>query len=45
MKAVGIDIGTTTICAVVTDGEAGIMLESVARENRCSISGDRKSVV
>lgn len=40
MKAVGIDIGTTTICAVVTDGETGIMLESVARENRCSISGE-----
>ena len=44
MKAVGIDIGTTTICAVVTDGEAGIMLESVARENRCSISGEIQGV-
>lgn len=39
MKAVGIDIGTTTICAVVIDGETGIMLESVTRANQCFILG------
>ncbi len=40
MKAIGVDIGTTTICAVVTDKETGRMLESVTRENRCGISGE-----
>lgn len=28
MKAIGLDIGTTTICAVVLDGETGDVLES-----------------
>lgn len=40
MKAVGIDIGTTTICAVVADEETGEMLEAVTRENQCDIPGE-----
>ncbi|MDE7287722.1 MAG: hypothetical protein K2N55_12905, partial [Lachnospiraceae bacterium] len=34
MKAIGIDIGTTTICAVVLDMEKGIQLEKTIIPNR-----------
>lgn len=33
MKAIGLDIGTTTICAVVLDGETGNFLKSITVAN------------
>ena len=33
MRSIGLDIGTTTICAVVLDGETGLILETVTRQN------------
>lgn len=33
MKAIGIDIGTTTVCAVVIDADSGFVIKSVTIEN------------
>ena len=40
MKAVGIDIGTTTICGVLMDGETGKLLDSRTLPNDTSIQAD-----
>ena len=34
MKIIGIDIGTTSICAVVTDADSGELIASVSAQNR-----------
>ncbi len=34
MKAIGLDIGTTSICGILMDCESGEVLQSVSRENR-----------
>lgn len=33
MKAIGLDIGTTTVCAIVLDGESGSVVKSVTLPN------------
>lgn len=33
MKVIGLDIGTTTICAVVLDGKTGEVIEKIEVEN------------
>lgn len=38
MKAIGIDIGTTTICAVVIDADTGNLLTSKTLPNTSAIS-------
>ena len=40
MKAIGVDIGTTTICAVLLDGETGVVLESVTVVNDTFLNSD-----
>lgn len=40
MKAIGIDIGTTTICGVLMDGETGKLLDSRTLPNDTSIQAD-----
>lgn len=39
VRSIGLDIGTTTICAVVLDGETGAVLETVTKENNSFIKG------
>lgn len=39
MKVIGLDIGTTTICAVVADCENGTVVKSVTYENDTTIDG------
>lgn len=39
MKAIGIDIGTTTICGVVLDGHTGEVLESKTLKNKSNLEG------
>ena len=39
MNAIGLDIGTTTICAAVADVHTGELLESVTAPNNCEING------
>ncbi len=39
MRAVGLDIGTTTICAVVLDEESGELLQSITRPNDTALAG------
>ncbi len=34
MRAIGIDIGTTTICGVVVDGNTGAMLDTITENNK-----------
>ena len=41
MKIIGIDIGTTSICAVVTDADSGELIESVSAPNRAFIASDK----
>ena len=40
MNVVGLDIGTTTICAVVLDSESGNVVRTVTCENNTQINGD-----
>lgn len=40
-RAIGIDIGTTTICAVVVDGVTGEVLESKTNENDSFIESEK----
>ncbi len=42
MKILGIDIGTTGICGVITDTESGEMLRSLTRKNASFISSDNE---
>lgn len=41
MKALGIDIGTTSICAVVLDGVSGDVLETISIDNDASLTGQK----
>lgn len=41
MKIIGIDIGTTSICAVVTDADSGELIASVSAPNRAFIASDK----
>ena len=41
MKSIGIDIGTTTICGIVLDGQTGRVLQSKTIPNKTSVSGSR----
>ncbi len=40
MNAIGLDIGTTTICAAAADIHTGKLLESVTVPNSCEIKGE-----
>lgn len=39
MRAIGLDIGTTTLCAVVLDGGAGAIIDTVTENNESFIAG------
>lgn len=39
MNVIGIDIGTTSICAVVVDSESGRVIKTVTSENNATIDG------
>lgn len=39
MKSIGLDIGTTTICAVLIDANSGTLLDSVTIENTSTLTG------
>ena len=41
MKIIGIDIGTTSICAVVTDADSGELIASVSAPNRAFFVSDK----
>lgn len=41
MKIIGIDIGTTGICGVLTDAESGAMIKSVTKPNEAFIKSDK----
>jgi sedoheptulokinase len=41
MKAVGLDIGTTSICAVLIDADSGVLLESYSLPNQAAITGGK----
>jgi len=40
MKAIGLDIGTTTICVVLLDGETGVVLESITVANNTFLNSN-----
>ncbi len=42
MKAIGIDIGTTSVCGVLIDAETGKMLDSCTKNSDAFISTDNK---
>jgi sedoheptulokinase len=39
MRAIGLDIGTTTICAVVVNGDNGEMIDTITENNDAFLSG------
>lgn len=39
MRAIGIDIGTTTICAIIVDVQNGTVIKTVTEKNDCQITG------
>jgi sedoheptulokinase len=39
MRAIGLDIGTTTICAVVVDGSTGAIVDSITENNDSLFTG------
>ncbi len=41
MKAIGLDIGTTTICAVVIDADTGLVTKSVTLKNDTSVKASQ----
>lgn len=38
MKAIGLDLGTTTISTIVIDGNTGIVLETITKDNNSFIN-------
>lgn len=41
VRAIGLDIGTTTLCAVVLDGESGDLLETLTIPNDSALKSDQ----
>ena len=39
MQAIGIDIGTTSICGVVLNGETGALVRSVTKNSEAFLQG------
>lgn len=42
MKTIGIDIGTTTVCAVIIDADTGIIINSITKKNDATIKTNDK---
>lgn len=40
MPAIGLDIGTTTICAIVLDEETGVILETITEQNNSFVKSE-----
>ena len=41
MKTIGMDIGTTTVCAVLTDAETGELLDAKTLTNDAHLKSER----